>query len=913
MIERNKKFVKNINITYILVFLISLVSSFAITKICYSIFLFNNIDIYKEFILGDTVFSNYSKDVDFMVIKLFMILFFIIFLTLLYIVKRYCKINDEFEITIKTLFFNDNIYKNTIIFLLAIFLSYYAANIILKLLSKYSLLELNNFKIILLTILLSTISIVLINKKGIMIPQLFLPLVFIELLLNSKIIIDNIEYSIVFSNNLKLFAILCIIISYIFIFISLKKNYRISFSTIVFFLFLANVSINSGSFLYPLDEYHNGEVITSYQQIFELDQDMYTSYVPVKGFSHIIIGFVNEIFFDGNYMSLSLSFGLSSFIILTICCFIFQYYIGRGYTLLIILAGLIPRSDYLLIPVFLLVLSDKRINTNPISFIIAYCYMSFIYIMYYQSFGMAFAGSLLPVIIIKMISIFKNKIIPNKYQILLLIFGILLFILSFDEIVGIIDYALTNSRNNKYYWGNSSGFNNSDEFWIKFIKSNIWVLLWIITFIYFIKNNKEIRNKYIFYFYILFPIIIFSYMYGRHDGIMARVERYSIFSIQIIYIFLFYNIYNKKSRYSKCFLIILFLFSFTNFYPFNFNLNMFNLANNINFNNVYQYDSSYTFIKDSNIPNLKEGIIPIETYNSINKEFLLIDTLLEEDETFLVVDDYVTQSARYYIYNKKIPTISHSMLNITSIKSQIEEIKKVKNSNVKIIRYTPNGLKRYYIFYDYYLSMILDKNFVNIEYGGYNYLIDKDKFIEYKDKLGLVEKEIDLNSLSTREFGYLPLKWGKGYNNTKEDLLSYNYTYNIKDISNIKEVSDNKFKILDNKDPFIVYELEENINGDFIDYISYDFNSNSNNKNTVCSIYWAGEDGIFDESKKVFYNQENGKVVVPIGMNTNWKILNDIKYIRIDFENYNTGDILEIINLEFMQQTYLNRSKVIYN
>lgn len=96
---------------------------------------------------------------------------------------------------------------------------------------------------------------------------------------------------------------------------------------------------------------------------------------------------------------------------------------------------------------------------------------------------------------------------------------------------------------------------------------------------------------------------------------------------------------------------------------------------------------------------------------------------------------------------------------------------KVKKSNTKMIRFTHNGLKRYYIFYDYYINKLMSGKFVKVTYNGHDYLIEKNKFNEYKILLNLEKSILDINNLSTSEFGYLPIKWGNNFENTKEKSI----------------------------------------------------------------------------------------------------------------------------------------------
>jgi hypothetical protein len=327
------------------------------------------------------------------------------------------------------------------------------------------------------------------------------------------------------------------------------------------------------------------------------------------------------------------------------------------------------------------------------------------------------------------------------------------------------------------------------------------------------------------------------------------------------------------------------------------------ITKNFNINNTYYFNENYTFIKNSKIPNLKNGIIDKNTLEELEKEYYLFDIILDHNETFLLIDDYTTQSARYFLYNKKIPTKSHSILNVTNIESQIQELENFKQDNVKIVRIS-NGLMRYYIFYDYFINGVHNNKYVYTIYNEKEYLIESEKFDQYKDIIGLIELEMPL--LSKLEFGFLPIKWGKKLE-PLENLVEEKININIIS-SNQVDVKGNKIIIQNTYDPFIVIALEDEINGNNVDYVRMNIES-TNRTFFRGNIYWKNKSISFNENDKVGFNLSSGNIIVPIGMNLNWKLTNNITHIRIDFDNMSEGDIITINNISFLQLEYLNKTK----
>lgn len=898
-----------IDVVQIMIFIISLFSAFSVSKIYYQNNITSNIDKYNMFIYGDTTLSKYSKDVDFNVIIILITIFFVMYIGLALLNKYKFQKEKFVEVEMPSVSANfslEKFFDNILI----LFFSYYSAYTICSLLTIHS--SINSKMIWIVTIIVVAFSKIVKGNKAVVVSQLALPLIYTELLVKNTITIGTETNYIYLPMSIKVMAILLIILSYIFIYQSYKKNEKISFSTVMFFIFIMIVTLNISSFWFNMDEYHNGESITAYQQIYEFGQGMYTEYIPVKGFMHIFGGWLNAILFNDNYLMMNIASPLAKFGVMVVVYYIMSRYIGNMYTLLIVLFGLIGYEGYLLIIPSLFILTDKRLHKSKYDFLLAYCFLSFFYIVYYQSFGMAFAGSLFLVAVISAVELYKTKEKPTKKQWLIFAGGVLLFILCLRPIIGMLEYSLMNASTNKYYWGNSSGYKVEDTngFWKRFFVYNLWIYIWMSIVIYTVTRYKKLsfQSKIALSSMILYPLFIFTYMYARHDNGFVRVNAFSSTYLYwlVIYIFVLSSKNKKLRMVSICTLVIGFVYSEGSNMPIKAITDRFNYVNRIEFKNTFAYGEEFEYLNDSDIPNIHNGVIQKDRKQELETEYLLIDTILEEDETFLIIDEYVTQSARYYLYDKKIPTMSHALLNVTSLKEQIRELEKVKNSNVEIVRYVPTGLSRYYMFYDYYLNKALSGEFVNTYYQGYSYLISKEKFDKYKDVLGLKESPMDIAGMSRVDFGTLPLKWGKGYKHTKEDLVQHNNELTLK-VANQATFENNILTINDNADPYIEFELSSNIVGNQIDYIK--INLDTDIEAFRGQLYWKDEINGYSEKNSVQFDCSSGDLIIPVGMNTNWKMSNEISGLRLDFSGLGMGSKIKINNAEFLQLEELNNVK----
>jgi len=842
----------------------ALLLSLVITVIYYKANI-GNIDPYDQFIYGDTINASYSKLTDYRFLPILFSLFvfsFIIFDKLKVIqncAHKYSSVKEKLQ-SVK----HNKLLNFILNFLLVVIFSYLSSNVLFSIIGGeyYSIFNRNVFIISIMVISLP------LKQRAPLVSQLFFsfsPLVY----LNESYIFNGNAIHFPPSDEL---SYLIYFISLITLIISInnvmKNNSKINFS---FLVFVCVTLIGEGSRVYALDEYHLGEIFTNFHQGITLNQSYYSEYIPTKGFVHTFVGILNNTFYDGGYTTIALSSKLSALITSILLLSTLSFFYSNLVILILLLIGLPLTGNYAPILVGICILSSKRVMNNSYNFLIMSLFFSFVYFIYYNAFSAAFGLAIFPVLIYHLKEIFTHKYRPKKSHLILSIIGVFTFIISFDYIIASLSYILSNSSSNLFYWGNSGTFE-------ALLTSNLWVLIPIaLSFLIYTKVLVINRDNILWVcFFIIFPFAILSYLEGRADGRFSRALGFTFFIAPMIFAFI-----NSKSielnKISKCVLSAIFIILLiTTKNP------VFNKIRNVdNFYHIFSIKhigNNHVVIDKGEIPNLGDGFIEKRRYQDLINEYSLISKL-SNDETFLIIDGYVTQSARYSIFDKLIPTLSHSVLNISSLKAQSKELVKIKKSNVKIIRVS-NGVKRYHLFFNYFESL----NFKFISFKGRDYLVAPELLSNIENKLDFIIKSSFEQQYSTKQFGLLPIKWGNALNN---QLPNLKYVRVDEKFSHSNSINTSNY--IDGNDPWFAYDVNNHLEPLSLDLINLNF---SINKGITCDsqLFWDDGNG-FNEVKSMRFKIANGNNLIPAHMNFDWRGSDTILRIRIDIDNCNKKEV----------------------
>lgn len=870
---RNLKNSITISVNFLFAFLVSVIITYIYWKMNYQV-----LDAYNSFIYGDTINGLNNKKIDTQLLPIFAILFIVIFAIL-----------EKFNIFSKIFNLLSSIKKQNsdfsyISLFLKVVLTVLFSYISVKLLISIEILDLTKKRYIYLASLIVFLVSISFKKRFLLVSQLLFslsPLLFLA----ESYIYNNEKLLFEFNNSYIYFIYFLAIILFISSIKEIIKNkgYILSSTTVL----VITLSLAAISRIYALDEYHIGELFTPFHQLFILGQSAYSEFIPTKGFMHVAVGFLNNFFFDGGYITIGSANKIFSLLTGIFLVLFLKYFYSKEKVLLFFLLLMPISGHYYPILIGLVLLSNEKIIKNHINFIIVYSFFSLVYFFYYNAFAIAFAISVLPLFLYYSYYAIKHKLKINLLQ-YSLIFIFLSLIIYFNELIYYsIKYSLDNSSSNLFYWGNYGSYE-------KFITSNLWIFSWIVLAAYLYENFKKITNDKLLWilFLIIFPFVILSYLEGRADGVFARALGFSYYYSFLLFVYLvtFYK------RENKIFMLLLFS---TLLLPFIFNskipyLNLKSIINFDRFKSITINSTSSEFVKNSDIPNLGQGFIEKSRLLDLQKEYQLIN-ILNTDENFLIIDPYVSQSARYSIFDKKVPTKSHSVLNISSLNSQSDELKKLKESNVKIIRIT-EGINRYHIFHRYIFSL----DFIPINYNNKYFLISKDVIDRIHKNLEFSINENILERFSVKNFDLLPIKWGSAFTKESKYLEILNTKLDVISTNDVTSINTNSYKLGD-KDPFVVYEFRENYSLPTSDMITIELEGIKKDK-CLAQLFWRSNEN-FSEKNSIKFQISNGYNVVPIGMNLDWKETSNLKNIRLDIDNCN-NETIEIKKLLFVNYLY---------
>ena len=833
--------------------------------IFYYKFNINDIDPYSQFIYGDTINSSYSKLTDYRFLLIFgsFLVFIFIFFDKFKLVQHCVdKYNKAKAIELFKSVISNKFVTVAFDFILVLFFSYLSSKVFFNIVGEEydSRLNQNIFIILVIAVSLS------LKKRAPLVSQLFLsasPLVY----LNEQYIFNGDVIHFAPSDELS-YLLYSVTLIVLFISISdvIKNNSKLSFA---FLTFVCISLIGTDIRLYQLDEYHLGEVFTNFHQGFILNQSYYSSYIPTKGFMHTFIGFVNDIFYDGGYITIKLSSKLTFLISSIIILGTLSFFYNKIIILALLLIGLPLNTRFAPILIGLCILSSKRVVNDSYNFIIVSLLFLFFYFAYYNAFAIAFGFVVFPVFIYHLKKIIAQKYPPNKLHSVLFIIGVLIFIALFDYITSSLDYSLSVSSTNLFYWGRPGSLK-------ALLESNSWVLIPIVfSFLLYTKNMAITEKNAIWIsFFIIFPLAILSYLEGRADGgKFARAIKFSAFCLPI----LFALINSKSFKLNKISQIILSSLVVIIFFITQ-NPALDRIKNIKEFSRVFSnqpINNQFILISESEIPNLGDGFMDKKRYEDLKNEYSLISKL-SSDETFLIIDRYTTQSARYSIFDKIIPTISHSMLNISSLTLQSKELIKVKNSNVKIIRVS-DGVKRYHLFFNYLVSL----DFKYISFKGRDYLVAPEVFSSIENELDFIVKDSFKAEYSTSQFGLLPIKWGAALNNQLFNLKEVEINESLYNSHSINTSS----YIINGNDPWLAYDIKNELDPLDAELINLNF---SITEKVICDsqLFWDNGAG-FGETKSIRFKISNGDNVIPMHMNADWRESAKILRIRVDIDQCN--------------------------
>ncbi|WP_240414716.1 hypothetical protein [Paenibacillus periandrae] len=675
------------------------------------------------------------------------------------------------------------------------------------------------------------------------------------------------------------------------------------------------------------DDFHMGEIMLPWHQLFQFNQRYNVDFVSVQGLLGVLYSGINAILFDGSIASFNLSLIATPGIIgVVILILIFKIY-GRQLALffsviyLPVAASPILSRFYFVLPL-ILILFHPKLHKRPLLHVIIWFWLSALHCFYNTTAGTALTLATIPYMAYIIISNMKNitEYIQNhiyRVSILLVVHLIILIYLS-SSIIGTIEFLIDNASSNSLAYGvpffsDIQAIPNMFPQWFHSTQINrlIWESIrvggWLGTsflFVFYIFKviaSKDKHNREILLFLfcmIVFLILVIPYSLGRIDpASMKRSGSVSLFCFSVLLPFFFYL--RSIQHIPKCGTMLLLggvlgigtLFVQADYSQYPKKL--------IHTTDVPQ---SFNLIDGSelNLPNLGKIFVDPTRIDELSRINSIMNVLLKKNETFA---DLTNRSLLYVVLDKKVPSLysaDYLAANELIQEKVINHLASDKPPVVFIgpaIRHDggPASLRSYRIY-----RWFLEKGYKYYEQNELQFLIRPDRF----DDLGFVSQDNGKNTeqlakvFGLNDMSFIPVAWGRSL----KEMSGRFYVANIKTaLANINQINTDTdgWNYVNGNDPYLTWGLLEPVSGFNADFVAFNIQLKEPIKHDFrFQVFWDTNGTLIPENSFTFIGKE-GTVLMPLGSNPKWLLNDKIQYIRIDVDDLQVP--FKITDLKFLK------------
>ncbi len=823
--------------------------------------------------------------------------------------------------------------KEVFLFLLSIYFFVLAIKAIVDKLFK-SVSILNEREVYFLTMVIFISSIFYLKKRNflgiekiILFFQIPFPLSLLTLLTKNYSLNDKIFF-INYTNRYKLLIIGIIILLIIVNIIQYKKKIKNKEKVLVMLPTIITIFILhyylAPSYIYTEDLWHNGEQMVQWQQVVEKKMQLYKEFSSSSGLFGMISGFFQNVVLQGTDLSFFAAKSLTNVLWATSIGILVYNLVGGNFALVLSLMVGIPFYNRpTMMFVALLVLLLPRLIKSPIRWIQVYIILSIFTLFYYPLNGAALILGAFPFSLVQLYVIYKEK--KLKYEIKSVTFWIMNILITytvfrtFKILLAMIRHIRLLSSQSELADGITL-YNNS--------KPSGW-------FMRFLSDDRRFTDTiwYMFIFTVIISCVLiyvyFTYIYlkgQKKQKLLTKLQSQGFLllssgcialPINYTYTIIRMDWADEYARSGRT--IVLFMGFLLSIFLYNYgdklltkNIKIISIGLCLGFSymiqdiplgkeiksieRVYIVPDNYEYVDGDriNIPKLGKGFMPDYLLQYITTADEMVNKAVEKDELF-----WPALSREFlYIFDSKTPTKIDSMYLTKSFKSAEENLKSVINNPPALIIESVT-YESYYVY-----RWILETGYIFYSYNGLNFWIRPDV---YEKKFGnIVEARQKMhNDFPQQNLEKIPYSLGNSMS-TLDKIFNNKREVKIEDLKiNINQmigVSNNKFEIEEVTDPYIIINLPDIISGKDYDFIYLEISSKVKEKNVKdkkMQLYWSG-DKPYSENRSIKFDYGNGKFLIPVGVNLAWNF-SDIKEIRIDFDDIDSGFEFEIKSLEFLK------------
>ena len=758
--------------------------------------------------------------------------------------------------------------------------------------------------------------------------------IFIPLLLSIAFIEKYIYKNKIYAVNLPCpykFIMGGILVSLVFyaIYCCFRKRNKIIYESTVISICIF-VSFYTPNMIIPDDWHHSGEQIIAWNQIFNLNQDLYNDYAPVSGLYPLFTGFFKNFILSGNISDYNASFSLAFSFICIMTSIMLCYITGTKLALFLVI--IFPLSTYsrqwLVLPSILFLIWSKILK-NPGRWIGCWIWIIFLNGLYYPLYGMGLLIGTLPVGIYQCIKYVKNiKVKKKNIRILLGVWMICLIPIVFcipllyKMALNILNYSSqTILADGISIFGQPlpSGFlpyiTHEEIRTILYYATRlslpiIGVLLYVGIIYYLIRNwKKNIGIQPVLGLLSGLTILLIAYTYSmvRKDEYALLMRTGPIFIIIISFLLTIilykygHQFLNKSSQ------AILMGLSLGLGILLQVNINdTVSLPNNAvvlcdgmeKIKPNYIVSDEYELIDEQTknlIPNIGNGFIRSDQKILLQTDASILNEIDSKNSLYLF---QLGGQLEYEFLKRKVP---FAALPTTARSYDTQQ------EIINILEKYPNIARTIYAWDNYYIYYWLMQN-------GYSYCIEygySASESEYEDIFNIKYP----SELNYQNVVYDNIDYGYEYTNIANSLgRSMDSLYPIFEIYSNKETEIN----LDSNTPIVEIKFDKAIAGKDADFLYLDLDStynlekdftkslkeyftpNEKGKKIQVIVSWKGKDNI---ARNMTFNIGHGKLLIPLGVNPDW-LLNEHNEISIGINFVDeslSNEKITINNVKFLK------------
>ena len=665
------------------------------------------------------------------------------------------------------------------------------------------------------------------------------------------------------------------------------------------------------------DYYHYGEMTVPFQQLVDYGSVPLFDYIPAHGglIFDYFRNFVNCLFFNGEYATISAAMTVSQIILAIIVSITIMKFV-KGEILPFILAILCANAmgvfydRWFGVFIMLIILNSEKVRGNPWKLSWWWVVTSIFAIAWYPTIGGCASVSFLPLVIYAFIckdnaeslamikeQLYRRKLILHWIPVIMV--G-LLFIPFF---VKMVEFIALNLHSNIEANGTSAAYstlNGAIEIFGNQIADAGFTLIilplgfTLVIGILLISSYKDKKVKSTFLSIalqvLLLVMLASNYMFGRTDGRFTRAT--SVTMVIFIVMLCAIGTYVIKNAKISSIIMLFVMMGIT------FRGSVGDLFEQ--HTKIYtHYEIAPEFEEFEEFDGKAAGIKNLGTIYASQEEINFITDahhVIKEEEEFLDLSDRVAYHA---IFGKKNPVPFYDIYMTSNHEMQVKYLEAVEKNPPEIILIYPNIVHdsgtaafRAYPIYRYFVK----QGYEPYKYNDVVFLLSQSSA-----KRELYEKAdaefADIMHLENIE--HLPILWGS------KDIIENRI---IPSASNLEIVGQNQIsesdgvKSITGNDGYISYELEKPLSGIKNDFIKISLSSDYDlREESEFRIYWAYSDGTFSEEKSFLFKGYNGELLFPMGTSPRWLFSNDIKFIRFDFPVSMEGKQLPDVQIEICE------------